>query len=77
MYEACAVGPQIIFGFLVFWFLVFGFLIMSYPSLSSAVITLSVGGKVSTEQPIGRTFLRPSDADADVSYSAKCAESIE
>jgi len=25
MYEACAVGPQIIFGFLVFWFLVFGF----------------------------------------------------
>jgi len=43
MYEACAVGPQIIFGFLVFWFfgfwfLVFGFLIMSYPGLSSAVL---------------------------------------
>jgi len=40
MYEACAVGPQIIFGFLVFWFLVFGFLIVSYPSLSSAVVAL-------------------------------------
>jgi len=37
MYEAYAVGPQIIFGFLVFWFLVFGFLIVSYPGLSSAV----------------------------------------
>jgi len=36
-FEACAVGPQIIFGFLVFWFLDFGFLIVSYPGLSSAV----------------------------------------
>jgi len=31
MYEAYAVGPQIIFGFLVFWFLVFGFSITPIP----------------------------------------------
>jgi len=27
--KACAVGPQIIFGFLVFWFLVFSFVLFS------------------------------------------------